>query len=93
MTCSKRAHAALELFEQRQQRTVDDDDRVLGVVRDVAEVVGMQAQVERVEDGAHRRARRGRLEVAVVVPAERADAVALLHAEPRERVRELLVRR
>ncbi len=35
--------------QQARQRLVDEDDLVLGVVRDVGELVGEQADVQRVE--------------------------------------------
>ena len=65
-----------ELLEQRQQAAVDDDGLVAAVVRDVADVVGMQAQVERVQHEAAARDAEVRLEVLVVVPAQRRDAIA-----------------
>jgi hypothetical protein len=51
------------------------------VRRDVADVVRVQAQVERVQDEAAARDAEVRLEVLVVVPAERRDAVAALEPE------------
>ena len=48
------------LGEQVDQGVVDDDDLVLGVVRDVGELLGEQPDVQGVQHGAHRRARRGR---------------------------------
>jgi len=69
-----------ELFEQRQERTVDDHRAVAGVGCDVREVVRMKAEVERVEDEAAARDAEVRLVVLVVVPAERRHAVAALEA-------------
>ena len=57
------------------------DDAVLGVVDDVGELVGVQAQVEGVEDAARERDAEVGLEVRSVVPAQRGDAVAGLNAE------------
>ena len=79
----------LELLPERQQRLVDDHGLVARVRRDVAEVVRVQPQVERVQDEAAARDPEVRLEVLVVVPAERRDAVAGLEAEPLQRDREL----
>ena len=51
------------------------------MVDDVGELVGVEAEVERVEDAAHERDAEVGLEVRAVVPAERGDAVAGLDAE------------
>ena len=58
------------------------------VVDDVGELLGEQADVERVQHRAHRRHREVGLEVLLAVPAERADAIAVLDAERGERVGE-----
>jgi hypothetical protein len=60
------------------------------MVGDVREVVRMQPEVERVEDEAAARDAEVRLEVLMVVPAERRDAVAALEPERLEGDRELL---
>jgi hypothetical protein len=78
----------LELIEQRHERAVDDHDAVARVVRDVADVVRVQPQVQRVQHVAAARDAEVRLEVLVVVPAQRRDAVASLEAEALERDRE-----
>ena len=80
--------ARRELLQQRHQRVVDEDDLVLGVVDDVGQLLLEQADVERVQHRAGAGHREVQLEVALVVPGERADAVARLHAEPAERARE-----
>ena len=72
------------------ERAVDDDDLVLGVVDDVGELLGEQPDVEGVQDRAHGRHGQVRLEVALVVPAERPHPVARTHPEPPERRRQLL---
>ena len=69
------------LFPQRQQRFVDEHRAVVGVVDDVGELVGVEAEVERVEDAADERDAEVGLEVRAVVPAERGDAVAGADAE------------
>ena len=56
--------------EQADQRVVDDDDLVLGVVGDVDELLGEQPDVQRVQHGAHRGDREVGLEVLGVVPLE-----------------------
>jgi hypothetical protein len=60
--------------KQGEQRTVDEDHLVVGVVDDVGELLGEQADVEGVQDSP--RARRGEveLEVAGGVPGERGHA-------------------
>ena len=71
----------LELVEQRQEALVDDHGLVVGVVRDVGDVARVEAQVQRVQHEAAARDAEIGLEVLVVVPAERRDAVAGLEAE------------
>ena len=72
-----------ELAIERQQDVVDDEEAVLGVGGDPADLVGRQAQVERVHDAAGGRDAEVALEVGVVVPGQRRDAIALLQAELR----------
>ena len=55
---------------------------VLGVVDDVGQLLGREPDVERVQHGPHAGDGEIGLEVALVVPAEGADAVARLDAEP-----------
>ena len=73
--------AVAELLEHRHERAVDDHRAVARVGRDVGQVVRMEAEVQRVEDEAAGRDAEVRLDVLVVVPAERRDAVAALEAE------------
>ncbi len=72
----------------RRERVIDEDHAVLSVVDHVREVVGVKADVERVQDRAGAGDREVALEVALAVPGERADPLALLDAETTERVRE-----
>ena len=58
------------------------------MVDDVGELLVEQADVERVQHRPDARDREVELEVALVVPGERPDPVALLDAEPAERARE-----
>src|SRR5947209_6034318 len=60
----------LHLAQGGQQRPIDDDEAVFGVVDDVLELVLEQADVERVQDGAEHRHGEVELEVLVMVPAE-----------------------
>src|SRR5262249_9370550 len=60
------------------------------VLRDVRELARVQAEVQRVEHEARARNAEVALEMRVVVPAQRRDAVAALEPEPLERDRELL---
>ena len=80
---------ALEHLQQRQQRRVDEQQPVRRVVDDVLELLREQPRVDRVHHGADARHRVVELEVAVVVPGQRGDAVARLHARGHERVGEL----
>ena len=75
------AGALAEVLDERPEHLVRDEDAIARVRRDVGQVVGVQAEVQRVRDHpAHRDADVG-LEVLVVVPGEGADAVAVLQAE------------
>ena len=58
--------------QQRDQRRVDDDHPVLGVVGDVDELLGEEPDVERVQHRAHARHREVGHQVLGVVPHERA---------------------
>ena len=75
-------------FKQRHEALVDDHRFVPGVRRDVGEVVRVQAQVQRMQDKAAARDAEVRLVVLIVVPTEGRDAIAALHAEPRQADRE-----
>ncbi len=79
-----------KLLENRHDRVVDEDDAVLGVVDDVGELLGEQADVERVQHRTDARHRHVQLEVALVVPRERANAIALSHAQPLQHAREAI---
>ena len=76
--------------QQRNERGVDDDAAVLGVVDDVGQLLGREPDVEGVQHRAHGGNGEVRLEVALVVPAERADAVPRLDAQPGQGGGELL---
>ena len=75
------ADALAEVLDERPEHLVRDEHPVTGMRRDVREVVGMEAEVERVRDHPADRDADVGLEVLVVVPAERPDAVAVLQAE------------
>ena len=75
--------------QQPDQRVVDDDDPVLGVVGDVDELLGEEPDVEGVEHRAHRRDREVGLEVLDVVPLEGRDPLVAGDAEPTEPVGQL----
>jgi len=78
-----------KLLDERRQTRVDDERTVACMCGDVADVVRMEAQVERVQDEATARDTEVRLEVLVVVPAERGDAVTALEAKLAQCQREL----
>jgi membrane protein DedA with SNARE-associated domain len=60
--------------EQPEQGPVDEDDLVLGVVHDVGDLLGEQADVERVQHPAAARGGEVQLEVVGRVPGERGHA-------------------
>jgi hypothetical protein len=73
-----------ELGQWLHERAVDEHDPVLGVVDDVDDLLGEEADVERVEHGAVGGHRHVELKVALRVPGERRHAVAALHPEALE---------
>ena len=81
-------HLRSKLLQDRHERVVDEDHAIRGVVDDVDDLLGEQAHVERVQDRADARHRHVELEVALVVPRERADAIAGLDPEAPEDARE-----
>ena len=70
-----------ELPVQRQQDVVDDQEAVLRVGGDPADLGGRQAQVQRVHHAAGRRDAEVGLQMSMVVPAQRGDTLALLQPE------------
>ena len=70
-------HACLrrDFFPQRQQAAIDEYHLVVGVVDDERELVGVETKIERVEHATHERDAEVRLEMLIVVPAERGNAV------------------
>jgi hypothetical protein len=80
-----RADARGDFLPLRPQALVDEDDPVLRVLDDVRQVRLEQADVERVEHRPHARDGHVRLEVLLMVPAERRDPVPRLDAERPER--------
>jgi hypothetical protein len=77
-----------ELAVQRQQDVVDDQEAVVGIGGDPAELVGRQAQVERVHHAPGGGDAEVALEVGVMVPAQRRDAIARAQAETLQRRRQ-----
>ena len=78
------------LGEERRERVVEDDDLRRAVVHDVRELFGKEPDVQRVEHRAHRGDREVHLHVLLRVPHERGHAIARLHTELRERVRDAI---
>ena len=81
--------ALAEPLEQRHEAAVDDHRPVAGVRGDVCEVVRVQPEVQGVQDEAAAGNAEVRLEMLVVVPAERRDAVTALETGALQRDREL----
>ena len=75
------AGALAEVLDERPEHLVRDQHLVARVRRDVGQVVGVEAEVERVRDHPADGDADVGLEVLVVVPGEGADAVAVLQAE------------
>ena len=76
-------------FDQGRKGGIEQDHAVFGVVDDVDELLRLQARVAGVHH--HATARDGviRLQVAVVVPGNRAHGVAACEAQPSQRVGQL----
>ena len=71
--------------EEKDQRSVDEDDAVLCVIDDVGDLLGEEPQVERVQDRAHSRNGEVRLLVRLVVPREGRHTVARTYAQSSQR--------
>src|ERR1019366_5639515 len=71
--------------EGREERRIDEDDAVPGVVRDPRGLVGVEPDVQRVENGSHARQRAVELLVPERVEGEGGDPVARHDAERRQR--------
>ena len=74
-----------ELPVKRQQDIVDHEEAIVRVARDPADLVRRQAQVQSVHHAAGGGDAEVALQVRMVVPAQRGDAVALLQAESLQR--------
>ena len=74
--------------QQRQQHVVHDDEAVAGMVDDVGEVNRRQAQIERVQHAARAGDAEIGFEMRVVIPGQRADAVAALKPGFLQRLRQ-----
>ncbi len=80
----------LHLLQQRHEGQVDEDELILGMVRDVDDLFGKQAGIDRVQDGTQTGDAVVAFQVPVGVPSQRADPVTQLHAQTGQRVGELL---
>ena len=77
-----------ELCDQRREGQVAKQRAVLGVVDDVGDLLGEQPRVDGVANSAHRRDAEIKLQVPVVVPRDRRDAVALADPQVGQRAGE-----
>jgi len=68
--------------QQRDERLVDKDHLVLGMVDHVDQLLGEQANIERVQHGSHAGHGEVGLHVSLVVPHECADAITRPDAQP-----------
>jgi hypothetical protein len=64
---------------------IDKNNLIICVIDDEGELVGMEAQVERVEDATSQWDAEVRFEVLIVVPSESRDTVAWPDAKPLKR--------
>ncbi len=77
-------------LENRDKGGIHEDDLVFGMVDDVHELVRGKPWVQGVEHAARARNREIQFEVKRAVPAECPDAIAGLHSQSLERVREAM---
>lgn len=70
-----------ELTVERQQDVIDDQHAIGRMMGNPADIGGRQSQVQRVQDAARGGDAEERLEMGVVVPAQRRDTLAFLQSE------------
>jgi hypothetical protein len=78
-----------ELLDQRRERDVEEDVRILGVVRDVGDLIRKEPWIDRMDDRSDAGDCVVDLEVPVAVPGERRDTIVHLDAERLQRFCEL----
>ena len=83
-----RLQMVLELLHQRQEVSVEQNRRRAGVIDRIGDVLRRQADVNRLHDRAHHRDGEVALVIAVAIPLEDGDDVALLDADLGEPARE-----
>ena len=79
----------LHLLQQRHEGQVDKDELILGMVRDVDDLLREQARVDRVQHRTEAGDAVVAFQVAVGVPGQGSDSVTQLHAQPGEGVGKL----
>jgi hypothetical protein len=72
-----RNHLVLNFFPKWQQHVVHNHEPIFGVVHDECEFVGMEPQIQSMENSACDRNAKIGFEVGMVVPHERGYAVSL----------------
>ncbi len=77
-----------EFFDGGQQRGIDKQDLIVGVLHDVGQLIAGQPQVERMYDRTHAGYGEVQFQVARVVPREGRHAIAAPHAEFLQRIRQ-----
>ena len=84
-----RGDLALQRRQRWQQRGIDEQQLVRGVIDDELELFREQPWIHGVQHGPHARNRVIQLEVAIVVPRQRRDAVARAHARSMQGIGQL----
>jgi hypothetical protein len=74
--------ARAQAFEKRNERQVEEQPAVLGMVDDIGQLIGEQPRIERVHDDAHAHEPVPDLGMAVGIPRHRPDHIAGADAEP-----------
>ena len=81
-------HPVAEFFVNGQQHVVHDQETVAGMIRDVGDFIGMQAQIQRVQHAARDRHAEISLHVLGLIPQQRGHAVSAAQAKAGERIRQ-----
>ena len=72
--------------EQRRYRSVHENDPVPPVIDDIGELLGKQADVQRMQDRTHGGYSQVSLEMLLMVPAERSHTISGAHTQPRKTI-------
>ena len=75
-----------ELLDQRHENRIEEDVAIFGMVDDVLDLLRKQARIDGVQDAAAAGHAVVQLEMAIAVPGQRGDALAMTDAQRFKRV-------